>query len=267
MAEEKFSLWHGPPSIPAAATFAVLFAITSFYHTWQAYRLRSKFMIAFIIGGYFEVGGYIGRIAAHSNLTSMGIYIWQTLLLLLSPTLFAASIYMTLGRIILHTRGEHLAPIARTKLTKIFVIGDIFSFIVQSGGGAMMSKASSQNTGKVIVLIGLAIQVIMFGIFIGTSAVFHKRLSTSPTTESSNAPWKKYMYGLYVTSALIFIRSVFRILEFQGGHNGVLMTTEFFIYIFDAAPMLGVMLVFNLVHPGELISSYKNVDGTPLSHV
>jgi hypothetical protein len=175
---------------------------------------------------------------------------------------------MTLGRIILHTRGEHLAPIARTKLTKIFVVGDIFSFIVQSGGGAMMSKASSQNSGKLIVLVGLAIQIIMFGIFMGTSAVFHRRLSASPTVQSSTAPWRKYMYGLYAASALILIRSIFRILEFQGGHNGELMMKEFYIYLFDAALMFGVMVFFNIVHPGKLINTYKSVDDTmPLSQV
>ena len=81
-----------------------------------------------------EAVGYVGRIIAHNNQKSIGIYIMQTLLLLVAPALYAASVYMTLGRIILHTRGEHLSPIKRTLLTKIFVIGDVFSFLVQSGG-------------------------------------------------------------------------------------------------------------------------------------
>lgn len=78
--------------------------------------------------------GYIARILANKNQTSLGIYILQTLLLLVAPALFAASIYMILGRMIAFTRAEALSPIRRTWLTKIFVFGDVFSFLVQSGG-------------------------------------------------------------------------------------------------------------------------------------
>jgi hypothetical protein len=81
-----------------------------------------------------ECTGYVGRALAHSNEYSLGIYIMQTLLLLVAPALFAASIYMVLGRLILLTNGEAFAPIRARWLTKIFVCGDILSFLVQSGG-------------------------------------------------------------------------------------------------------------------------------------
>jgi hypothetical protein len=54
--------------------------------------------------------------------------------LLLGPSFFAASIYMILGRIIRLTGGENHSPIRPTRLTKIFVLGDVLSFFVQSGG-------------------------------------------------------------------------------------------------------------------------------------
>ena len=58
----------------------------------------------------------------------------QSLLLLVAPALFAASIYMVLGRIILLTDGEKNSLIRQKWLTKIFVAGDVLSFLVQSGG-------------------------------------------------------------------------------------------------------------------------------------
>jgi hypothetical protein len=58
----------------------------------------------------------------------------QTLLLLLAPTLFAASMYMILGRLIRLLDAEAHSMIRTTRLTKIFVGGDILSFLVQSGG-------------------------------------------------------------------------------------------------------------------------------------
>lgn len=64
----------------------------------------------------------------------LGPYIMQTLLLLVSPALFAASIYMILGRIIIVTNGEGYSPIRRVWLTKLFVLGDVLSFLLQAAG-------------------------------------------------------------------------------------------------------------------------------------
>lgn len=58
----------------------------------------------------------------------------QELLLLLAPALFAASIYMVLGRIILLVDGEKSSVIRSKWLTKLFVAGDVLSFLVQSAG-------------------------------------------------------------------------------------------------------------------------------------
>ncbi len=58
----------------------------------------------------------------------------QSLGLLLAPALFAASIYMILGRIIRLVNGESHSPVRRTWLTKLFVAGDVLSFLTQSAG-------------------------------------------------------------------------------------------------------------------------------------
>ena len=61
-------------------------------------------------------------------------YIMQSVLLLVAPALFAASIYMELGRIVLMVDGERSLFIRRTWLTKLFVAGDVLSFLMQSSG-------------------------------------------------------------------------------------------------------------------------------------
>ena len=84
-----------------------------------------------------ETIGYIGRIlSAQENPGpyTLSPYIMQSTLLLVAPALFAASIYMILGRIIRLTGGESHSPIRPTRLTKLFVLGDVLSFFVQSGG-------------------------------------------------------------------------------------------------------------------------------------
>ena len=80
--------------------------------------------------------GYVGRAisATQSPNWALGPFLDQTLLLLVAPGLFAASIYMQLGRIILATDGEKYSLIRRTWLTKVFVTGDVLSFGIQAAG-------------------------------------------------------------------------------------------------------------------------------------
>lgn len=116
-----------------------------------------------------------------------------------------------------------------------------------------MANVKTMTFGKHLVVLGLLLQIIFFGIFIITSGIFHFRISRSPTPASTYNNWKPYMYTLYAASILILIRSVFRVIEFSGGNDGVLLRNEVFLYIFDAVLMAGVMVVFNAVHPGMII--------------
>ncbi len=58
----------------------------------------------------------------------------QTLLILLGPALLAASIYMILGRMIRLLGAEEYALIRTNWMTKIFVTGDVISFLAQGAG-------------------------------------------------------------------------------------------------------------------------------------
>lgn len=63
---------------------------------------------------------------------------------------------------------------------------------------------------------------------------------------------QRQMYALYTASALIMIRSIFRVVEYVQGNNGFLLRREVFLYLFDALLMLIVMVIFNWVHPAEV---------------
>lgn len=84
-----------------------------------------------------EIAGYIGRAINSTEdpgCWTLGPYVVQSVLLLIAPALMAASIYMTLSRVILLKEGEVHAVIRRRWLTKIFVVGDIISIELQSAG-------------------------------------------------------------------------------------------------------------------------------------
>lgn len=61
-------------------------------------------------------------------------YVLQSLLLLLDPTMLAASIYMSLGRLIKSLEADSYSLVPIEFLTKTFVIGDVISFLAQSTG-------------------------------------------------------------------------------------------------------------------------------------
>lgn len=215
------SLYKYSPSLPAALSFAILFLITTLLHTYQLLRTRVWYFIPLFLGGLFEILGFIGRIiGARETYPNyiLGPYIIQTLFLLIAPVFFSASVYMELGHIIRLTGQLDLSPIKLKFLTVIFVLGDFFAFMVQSTGGSVLAKgeADSATTGKWIIIGGLAIQLISFGFFMVVAALFHSRCNQNPTkrSESKKVPWRKHMWALYLASALIVVRSLFRLVEY-----------------------------------------------------
>jgi hypothetical protein len=63
------------------------------------------------------------------------------MLILVAPPLFAASIYMTLGRVIVALNEESASLVRVRLLTKVFVVGDVISFLLQCGGNQSISPA------------------------------------------------------------------------------------------------------------------------------
>lgn len=156
---QSFELYHYDPSAGAAVAFAAVFGLTTAIHIWQLGRNRTWYFIPFVIGGccvYFlyachffrvqhadycaltsvEAFGYLARYASAEETPNWTTkpYIAQSLMLLLAPAFFAASIYMILGRIIRLLNGASCSLVRPSWLTKIFVTGDVLSFFIQSGG-------------------------------------------------------------------------------------------------------------------------------------
>ncbi|KAK0228173.1 putative RTM1-like protein [Armillaria fumosa] len=250
-----YELYRYTPSIVAAAIFAVIFFLSSFFQTWRTFKTRSWYFSAMIVGGLMESIGYIGRIMSHSNPKTLGPYIMQTLLLLVAPALFAAAIYVVLGRIIRMLHAERFSLIRINWLTKFFVLGDVISFLLQSGGGGIMASSNGHNsmkTGQYVIVIGLLVQILWFGGFIFVAGVFHYRMRVVPTvTEKTN--WRRLMHVLYAASVLILVRSIFRVIEFAQGNDGYFMRSEVWIYVFDSVLMAGVITLFNIFHPSSYL--------------
>ncbi|RDI87306.1 hypothetical protein Vi05172_g2872 [Venturia inaequalis] len=259
--KDGFSYYHYDPSVAAAILFIVLFFLTTSLHTYQMFRTRTWFLIAFVLGGLCELIGYVGRAvsAAQTGERTLGPYIVQSVLPLVAPALFAASIYMELGRIVEVVEGDANLFIRRKFLTTIFVCGDVLSFFLQGAGGGLMAskKNSTRKLGTTVIEIGLGVQIAFFAVFVLAATIFHRRMRKTPTPRSLEIGWQRHMMALYSTSLLILVRSIFRLVEFSSGFDGPLLQHEVYLYVFDAALMLFVMLIMNWIHPSEIKSWLK----------
>ncbi|KAH6618357.1 RTA1 like protein-domain-containing protein [Chaetomium sp. MPI-SDFR-AT-0129] len=260
----KFKLFQYDPNLAANVVFTVLFAVLSIWHTVVLIRKRTWYFIPFVIGALFETIGYIGRILAANEAPdfTLGPYIMQSLLILLAPALFAASIYMILARLIRLLGAEQYALIRTNWMTKVFVTGDVLSFFAQGAGGGLLAKVKTlddQKLGENVILAGLGIQILFFGFFIVTTVLFHVRITKNPTPlsySSTTGPWRRLILALYLSSMLILVRSVFRMIEFGMGFDGVLLSNEGYLLGLDGALMVLVAVVLLWSHPSKVVRGH-----------
>ncbi|KAJ5919712.1 RTA1 domain protein [Penicillium verhagenii] len=172
--------------------------------------------------------------------------------IILPPSLYAATIYMTYGRIVMFVGQPQLSVVAPRKVTKVFVSGDTSAFLLQLAGGGMQVIDSMRNIGQKILVVGLVVQLMFFGFFLYVSVTFLVRLRNSGL-HMIGGPWRRLLHILFLVSALVIGRCIFRIIEYVGGTDGYVPTHEYLMYIFDAVPMFFVQAIFHFFHPGKII--------------
>ncbi|KAH8435101.1 uncharacterized protein LDX57_012730 [Aspergillus melleus] len=143
----EYRLYHYDPSFPAAVAATACFGVLTSMHLIYFIARRTWYFTPFIIGGLCETIGYVGRILNSRETPDWktGPYIMQTLLLLVAPALFVASIYMVLGRVIQWVEGDSRSILRGRWITRTFVVGDVISFLTQGGGGGILAKADTKD--------------------------------------------------------------------------------------------------------------------------
>ncbi|KAK1527161.1 uncharacterized protein CCOS01_07423 [Colletotrichum costaricense] len=263
------SLYLYDPSLAAACVFIVLFSSTLAAHAIFLCKKQTRFFIPFIVGIICEILGYVARAISAAQTPNWQVmpYALQSLMLLIAPSLLAASIYGMLGRLIILSNGQGYSPVKPTILTKVFITSDIISFLVQSGGGGILTNAKSPSKiqlGENVILVGLFIQLVGFALFIAVTAVFHWRIFQERGQNLRYAAsWEKFLWVLYGISVLVLIRSLFRVIEYIQGYNGYLQTTEVFLYVFDAALIFLVTFLLAVFHPSKVMT--VDEDGNVIS--
>lgn len=205
--------------------------------------------------------------------------------LTIGPAFFSAAIYLCLGRVIT-IYGAEISRFKPKTYTYIFVSCDLISLILQAAGGAIASSASDTDTsgkdlGVNIMIAGLSFQVASLFLFSVMASEFFWRLSKSNPAKLENdnyaylrEDWKltAFVYGMLYHSIFldililtffplamagavltIFIRSVFRVAELQGGFQSKLANDEVDLMILESAMISIAVILMTVAHPSICI--------------
>ncbi|BAO41535.1 protein RTM1 [Kluyveromyces marxianus DMKU3-1042] len=157
----------------------------------------------------------------------------------------AATIYMVFHAMLWQLKCERISFIPPRYATTTFVCGDVLSFILQGAGGGLSSGDNTRDLGNDVILGGLAVQLVFFGFFIITEVKFLLMVSKrSPMVSRISNHWKVLNWTLLLVSLLILGRSIVRFVEFAEGTDGVIISHEWYLYVFDALFMLVCYLLF-----------------------
>ncbi|KFY18745.1 hypothetical protein V491_04716 [Pseudogymnoascus sp. VKM F-3775] len=281
------------PSLPAAYVFMGSFAFLTVAHIICMFPLRSWYFVSLILGGICETFGYYGRTKAHDNVSKVGPWILQNVLILGGPTFLAATVYMTLGRYITALDARDHAMIAPRWITRIYILIDVICFVSQFMGAGIQASGDPKviDIGNKAILGGLVFQLVAFAFFVLMATRVHFRLNSQHEVYTAvPSRWsmsRKYFWGLYTVSFLFIVRNLVRAIEYaqQANSGGISYATrnkngtitmpekersssigskEIFLYIFDAAPMALVAVIFLLVHPGRMLKAARSGRGERL---
>ena len=121
-------------------------------------------------------------------------------------------------------------------------------------------NSNSATLGANIIVGGLVLQLVFFGVFIAVAVAFDYAVHVRPTARSTKpevANWHKHLLVQYAASGLIMVRNIVRVVEYAQGQSGYLLGHEFVLYVFDALLMLVVMIILNVWHPSEIMAFTK----------
>ncbi|CAF1309260.1 unnamed protein product, partial [Adineta ricciae] len=141
----------------------------------------------------------------------------------------------------------------------IFIICDAFSLLIQSSGAGLLTAAKNDlekaRTGENILLAGLIINLVSFAIFCLQLFYFEYQIRKLPPVFLPESiyekRWRRFLYAIYISSILVLIRQIYRVIEFAQGFTGYLAVHEVYFYIFDTIPIFFSAAIFIVYFPGN----------------
>ncbi|EEA23703.1 hypothetical protein TMatcc_006784 [Talaromyces marneffei ATCC 18224] len=265
---EAHSLYPYEPSHALPAFFAVLIGISLVIHIYQNFRYKfwsTTFWMSW--GGAIFTVGWIARCIASHNTSNLNLYIVQTVFIYAGPPIYSATAYNMIGRL-LHYLPMH-APLHPNRATIFFIyLGIAVESLTTAGASRMATNADDLSifkSGGTLISIALVLQAIVEAMVVGVVILVHYRARHAAHPPPCNV--QRLCYTLYGTSFLVIFRCICRAIESfttftqidscLQGHCSPIITHEWYLYCFEAAPMVVFTYWLNFMHPGRFLPREK----------
>ncbi|OAA60798.1 RTA1 domain protein [Cordyceps fumosorosea ARSEF 2679] len=252
------SNYNDNPSFEANLAFAVVFGASFVTHIVQAIVYKKRFCWVVIMGAAWETAAFSLRTIGSHNQQERQYAIWGTLLFLLAPLWINAFAYMTVARMVYFgLPDKKIWGVRAVKLTVLFVWLDIICFLVQLGGGGLLSNNDNANLTRIgmkLYTAGIGLQlgfIVIFGVM--TAWFYHRMRQVSRGQGMGRLRF--LIWVMLAVLVLIMMRIIYRLLEFGPGINAdnKLITDETYPLTLDAMPMALALGLLNLFHPGLVL--------------
>lgn len=238
--------------------------LIAFIQTFRIIYKGARWMLPMVVGEYIYVIGFGFRFALHYNPDSLGIYIAEYLMIVLSPCFFIAANYVLLGRLAREIACVHQVLLPARRLTLIFVLSDVTTFVIQAVGASMTTSTvyNTALTGLHIFLAGLVLQLASLIFFCAIYARFlykvHAEEQVMWMRDSKQhwiSDWRTLAAAMAVSCISILIRSCYRVAETAQGFHGSLSSSEAAFYLGDTLPLCVAIVIYVPFWPGRFITA------------
>ncbi|KAL2844061.1 RTA1 like protein-domain-containing protein [Aspergillus pseudoustus] len=268
---------HYQPSIPGNAIYIALFGILLVAQVVQAplYRMWG-FSVSMFAGLVLEVLGYAARILFHDDPFNFDWFLMNLISLSLGPVFFCAALYFLLGRIVVVYNGEDISRLRPKMYATFFISCDAIALVMQSAGGAITSTADDSDmrtVGTNVMIAGLAFQVAALTLFIYLGSEFairlRRRAAQSAGRRDSDRKddefaairekrrWKVWIFTIVLSTLLVYTRSIFRVIELNGGYDSELANDEAAFMVLEGALISIMCICMTALHPGVALQQKR----------
>ncbi|KAJ7226607.1 RTA1-like protein [Mycena rebaudengoi] len=256
------------PTQFVAIIFVVLFTISTILHIGQATYYRMWWLFPTVcLCGMGEIAGWSGRLWSSISPTLDDPFMMQITCTILSPTPLVAANFILLSWLVSRL-GACYARLSPTMYTVVFVASDFVALGIQGAGGGIAASATdsaSANLGSHIMLAGLLFQFVAILVYISLAVdlIKHHR-EDRPINPARggrgttlDAKANTMIAGLALSTLVLTIRSIYRIVELAQGWDGRILRTEVYFNVLDGGMITIAMFVLNFAHPGRLLGSTR----------
>lgn len=220
-----------------------------------------------IWGGIVFTAGWILRTISTYNTPNINLYIAQYVFIYAGPPIYSAAEYGVLGRLLRYLPMH--APLNPDRVMVLFIYLGAAVEGLTAAGASLVATAkddtAQRRSGATLISIALVLQAAIELVFIAMVATVHRRC-VSVSTFPKNI--RRLCIMLYGTSTLVFVRCIFRAIESFATVSAssnckdlcrTVLLHEWYLYVFEALPMVLYTWWINAIYPGALLPRDRNV--------